>query len=242
MSKRLDAADSRAASLVHLLVDVLPSLQRKPDRILIENVKGFAESATRNLVVRSLETCGFAIKELRMSPMQLGLPNQRMRYFLLAKRRPLEFRGEPSELCRSAACLACHLGPTVQSYLDRQASESLGEFLVPRHTILSHGLKFDIVRRDSAKTMCFTKGYSRLVEGAGSVLQQLDGRSDSVTDPSVLLGLGLRFFTPSEILRIHGFPASFAFSPGTTNRSRYRLLGNSLNCVVVSHLLQFLLE
>lgn len=90
--------------------------------------------------------------------------------------------------------------------------------------------------------MCITKGYSKLVEGAGSILQQREGTAEAVQDPAALLSLDLRFFTPNEVLRLHGFPRSFTFPEGMTNRARYRVLGNSLNAVVVSHLIQFLLD
>ena len=49
------------------------------------------------------------------------------------------------------------------------------------------------------------------------------------------------YFTPAEVARLHGFPASFAFPAHVTTLQRYALLGNSLSCHVVAPLLTHLL-
>lgn len=54
--------------------------------------------------------------------------------------------------------------------------------------------------------------------------------------------LGLKYFTPAEVARLHSFPASFAFPANTSRRQQYALLGNSLSVLVVSTLLQHLLQ
>jgi hypothetical protein len=52
----------------------------------------------------------------------------------------------------------------------------------------------------------------------------------------------LRYFSPSELLRIFGFSASFRFPPSVSNRKAYELIGNSLNVVVVAKLFSYMLE
>ena len=49
------------------------------------------------------------------------------------------------------------------------------------------------------------------------------------------------YFTPSEVARLHGFPASFAFPAHVTRLQRYALLGNSLSVDAVAPLLTHLL-
>lgn len=49
-----------------------------------------------------------------------------------------------------------------------------------------------------------------------------------------------RYFTPREVARLHGFLEGFTFAPNTSERQKYQLLGNSLNCLVVSELLLYL--
>jgi tRNA (cytosine38-C5)-methyltransferase len=59
--------------------------------------------------------------------------------------------------------------------------------------------------------------------------------------------MDIRYFTPYEIARLHGFPVgrinhlSFEFPPGVETMQQYRLLGNSLSVTVVSRLLEGLL-
>ena len=123
----------------------------------------------------------------------------------------------------------------------------------------------DIVTPESTEhTCCFTKGYGKLVEGAGSVLQTrahtLPARTLTGAD---LVPCRLRYFTPREVARLHGFPARLVLPATMTPRQLYRVLGlspppntshtlcrhhrchtgpagNSLNCVVLSHALQYL--
>ena len=50
----------------------------------------------------------------------------------------------------------------------------------------------------------------------------------------------MRYFSPREMLSLHGFPRNFAFPPDLGDRACWRLIGNSLNVVVVAELLHFL--
>jgi len=54
--------------------------------------------------------------------------------------------------------------------------------------------------------------------------------------------LNLRYFSSREIARLMGFPESFVFPDSSSLKQQYRLLGNSLNCKVVSELIKYLLE
>lgn len=298
--------DKRSLSLQHLMKDILPNLQTKPSYFLLENVKGFYTSKTRELVLSKLKENGYDTRELLLSPSHFGFPNQRLRCFLLAKRAPLKFASEPcmhsalfsavlrSSLenraeseqeteakksdvkkdekedekekkeekvfcsekksddvsddaiklpsCTAPDCLVCHLGSNLRDFLEPDTPELEAKYSVPEKLVLAHGLKFDIVSRDSDRSCCFTKSYSRLMEGAGSVIKCVDENSVGITDPKELLKLKLRFFTPTEIARLHGFPPHFSFPDTVTDRQRYNLLGNSLNCVVLSHLMQYLFD
>ncbi|XP_004578941.3 tRNA (cytosine(38)-C(5))-methyltransferase [Ochotona princeps] len=88
-----DKTDPRTSSFLHIL-DILPRLQKLPTCILLENVKGFEVSSTRDLLIRTIENCGFQYQEFLLSPTSLGIPNSRLRYFLVAKRQsqPLPFQ------------------------------------------------------------------------------------------------------------------------------------------------------
>ncbi|XP_007934522.1 tRNA (cytosine(38)-C(5))-methyltransferase [Orycteropus afer afer] len=88
-----DKTDPRASSFLYLL-NILPRLQKLPKYILLENVKGFEVSSTRDLLIQTIENCGFQYQEFLLSPTSLGIPNSRLRYFLIAKLQsePLPFQ------------------------------------------------------------------------------------------------------------------------------------------------------
>ncbi|XP_006872674.1 PREDICTED: tRNA (cytosine(38)-C(5))-methyltransferase [Chrysochloris asiatica] len=88
-----DKADPRTSSFLYIL-DILPRLQKLPKYIVLENVKGFEVSSTRDLFIQTIENCGFQYQEFLLSPTSLGIPNSRLRYFLVAKLQsdPLSFQ------------------------------------------------------------------------------------------------------------------------------------------------------
>eukprot|EP01134_Creolimax_fragrantissima_P003860 CFRG3860T1 len=81
-------------------------------------------------------------------------------------------------------------------------------------------------------------------EGIASITELKSYENSEVTQAQVdnVMGLGLRFFSPREIARLHCFPESFVFPSTTTTNSAYRLLGNSLNVRVVARLLTYLFD
>jgi tRNA (cytosine38-C5)-methyltransferase len=118
---------------------------------------------------------------------------------------------------------------------------SVEDYLVPSEIVLKEGNRSDIVFSDSTRCCCFTKAYgSSYVLGTGSVIQMApkDVQGDP-EDPRSLLNLKLRYFTPSEICRLHGFNDKMDWA-GLSRRQQYALLGNSLNAIVVSELIKYL--
>jgi tRNA (cytosine38-C5)-methyltransferase len=80
--------------LLHLL-EILPELS-SINYILLENVVGFESSQARDKVVEVLEKIDFCIQEFHLCPSQFNIPNKRPRYYLLAKRRPCQFKYQTS--------------------------------------------------------------------------------------------------------------------------------------------------
>ena len=113
---------------------------------------------------------------------------------------------------------------------------------------------WDIVTCHSQKTACFTKGYTRYHKGTGSVLL-VNGNMDVVSSMDSeheydgewvekLLSnedAYVRYFTPTELLRLFGFPDSFSWPADASKRKRFELIGNSINVHVTSRLLRYLL-
>ncbi|XP_063957025.1 tRNA (cytosine(38)-C(5))-methyltransferase-like [Lytechinus pictus] len=85
-----DKNDARTNAFFNIMRN-LPQIAKRPTYLLVENVKGFETSETRNFLVDTLQRCNYNFQEFLLSPMDIGIPNQRVRYFMLAKQRPLKF-------------------------------------------------------------------------------------------------------------------------------------------------------
>ncbi|EFN87251.1 tRNA (cytosine(38)-C(5))-methyltransferase isoform X2 [Harpegnathos saltator] len=110
-----DILDSRACSLLHVL-SLIPKLKNLK-YILLENVQGFEVSQMRNKLVDCLEECGYAYRELMLSPSQFGIPNSRRRYYLLAKRKDLKFCFEQTPLQNDSSSELLKLLPKSKHFL-----------------------------------------------------------------------------------------------------------------------------
>ena len=70
---------------------IISEMRSPPNYILMENVQGFETSHTRNEFTEMLQRVGYSYQEFLLSPNQFGVPNSRLRYYLLAKKKPLAF-------------------------------------------------------------------------------------------------------------------------------------------------------
>ncbi|KAL0566340.1 hypothetical protein V5O48_015673, partial [Marasmius crinis-equi] len=228
--------DPRAKSFLHLVQKVLPEMvvmdgNPSPEYLLVENVAGFETSSTRTVLLETLKEFGYHIAEFLLTPLQLGIPNSRLRYYLLA-RRTSPFHCQYLEVLRSLPGMEEPEIPEIRRYLDPEVDPRLGgqswhPHAVPDRVLRKWGRLFDIVLPSSRRSCCFTRGYTQLVERAGSIIQmneQLDTTStfdvflsrQKEEDPSaeesveLLHPLKLRYFSPSELLRL------FAFEDTTT--------------------------
>ncbi|EDQ92472.1 uncharacterized protein MONBRDRAFT_1464, partial [Monosiga brevicollis MX1] len=303
--------DARSDSFRYLL-DALTQMKNPPSVILVENVVGFESSQGREELVATLNTLQYRFQEFWLSPDQFGVPNSRLRYFLLAIRGD-RFRAEPSATAADAAfgnssTLMYHLPGALQfepglptsefgtfddAYRVAVEQSQVSDYSYPqqvciaeacaigskkkknnagcltshpprmgilssthlaRHLpgsgrlLLRWGRLLDIVRPEERRSLCFTKGYSHKVEGTGSVFQvcicvaipmafeQLDVPSPGAGWPAVE-ALELRYFTPQEMLRLHGFPTDFVIPSSVTDRQARKAIGNSLCVTIVAHLL-----
>ena len=102
---RRDNLDRRTDSFFHLM-QALTEMHHPPTYLLLENVQGFELSNTREHFVSILRKLGYEVQEFLLSPAQFGIPNSRLRFYLLAKRTPfhfsLRFYEQP---CRDASSL-----------------------------------------------------------------------------------------------------------------------------------------
>ncbi|KAL4065771.1 S-adenosyl-L-methionine-dependent methyltransferase [Scleroderma yunnanense] len=262
------AVDPRAQSFLHLINNVLPELaaeQAHPRYILIENVAGFQDSDTRHYLLSVLGRLRYDVAEFILNPLQFGVPNSRSRYYLLAKLFPLKFTGLGDVPRKILDHIPLHstmpvIPQSLRHYLDGPLNdETRATFRIQDRILKKWGRLFDIVLPSGTRSCCFTRGYTQLVERAGSILQtneQLDttkvfdeflaaqasGDEDAVR---ILDCLDLRYFTPTELLRLFHFvdpdhSFDFVWPPGVSLKSKYRLIGNSVNVEVVRRLLNYL--
>ena len=86
--READDEDPRSRSLISLM-RILEELKDPPMWIVLENVKNFELSRTRTAVVRALRNQRhhrYRVRECLASPLEVGIPNHRLRYYLVAWR------------------------------------------------------------------------------------------------------------------------------------------------------------
>uniref|UniRef100_A0A1B6DC09 tRNA (cytosine(38)-C(5))-methyltransferase n=1 Tax=Clastoptera arizonana TaxID=38151 RepID=A0A1B6DC09_9HEMI len=246
-----DISDERCSALSHI-ISILPQMNNTLCYILVENVKGFEVSLARDKLVLCLSELRFDYREFLLSPVQFGIPNARLRYYLIAKRkflkvfRPIRIAESISENILQKLNQIHEL--TIEDILNSD-KESYKENLIPDKILFKYGSIFDIVTKDSPKTCCFTKAYGHYVEGTGSVfcpfsqdyIKSVFKEYKNCSNPTLLKSLNLRYFTPDEIAKLMCFPPEFNFPNDVTCKQKYRLLGNSVNVKVVALLLRILM-
>jgi site-specific DNA-cytosine methylase len=230
---RKDDQDLRSAALLHL-IDVI-SRGGGPRFLAMENVPLFKDSMCHARLISALDTAGFTYGEYVVSPEELGVPNRRLRYYLVAASReekrtfPKQFV-EPQSPPPSLREFFCDSGFSNGPPLHASWAEN------------KSGFKFHCVSGESTLTQCFTKSYFESKNNGGSYIvcskvDDNDGYKDNVAN------LDLRFFSPNDILRLMCFPTCFSFDNAQTPlKSQYKLVGNSVNCRVVQRLLEILFE
>ena len=57
-------------------------------------VSGFETSESRNLLVKALTEADFTFQEFLLNPVEVGIPNSRLRYYLIGKKKPQKFEFE----------------------------------------------------------------------------------------------------------------------------------------------------
>ncbi|NWY15982.1 TRDMT methyltransferase, partial [Aphelocoma coerulescens] len=133
-----DVADPRTKSFLYIL-DILPRLQKLPKYLLLENVKGFESSSARNELLQTLTTCGFKYQEFLLSPTCLGIPNSRLRYFLIAKlhHEPFSFQspGQVSLFFFSLSSEEKNLDPNIGPDCSSKKNLPKGAFLFKLETV-----------------------------------------------------------------------------------------------------------
>ncbi|ACO60948.1 DNA methyltransferase [Micromonas commoda] len=247
--KRLHGEDPRAGSFARIL-EALPKLRAPPERILVENVVGFESSETRRALVAALDEAGYVWREYHASPVDIGVPCTRTRYYALAKRKPLSFVD-----CAEDAGLCATSRPRprrIAEYLERPVHDA--DLAVEAGTVERYWRWLDVVSPSCVRCSTFTSGYGKTVYG-GSVLasdafvaEHCD--VDAGTGRARLVGPfkgewagEMRYFSPREMANLHGLDAGWRLpSRELTRRQLWFTVGNSISVDVVAALMRQLMR
>ncbi|KAF9414395.1 C-5 cytosine-specific DNA methylase [Podila epigama] len=209
--KLLDLEDNRAKPLLHLL-DQLEKMNSPPTYLFLENVKNFETSRSRERLVQLLHKMGYVFRECLLAPYHFGVPNDRLRYFLMARQRstfdsPADPKGELSSHQSAQAFdpekepiytswpfpafvedpkkeVAQHEFniPEITQFLDNDPAQGK-HYLLPRQLILERpNFRFDVLRPSSRRSSCFTKAYGSHHVASGGGLLQTQNMEQETYD------------------------------------------------------------
>lgn len=229
-----DLEDPRSAPLAR----VVALVERcAPPAVALENVPEFAGSASHRLLRSALERGGYAVAERLLCPTELGVPNRRRRFYLVASREALAGWASTSAGGGEApgADGPDRDGASVERPLAGQRARwrPLAAFLDPDDDpalavdpalLRRYARAADVVDAEdpTAVAATFTSAYGRSPVRAGSYLRR---------------GGTVRRFHPREVLRLLGFPPEFHLPDGLPLATGWRLAGNSLSVPAVREVL-----
>jgi len=215
--------DARSSPLSRVM-ELLPSVDFQ--YIFVENVAGFEKSdAHEQLIDTLVNKCNFNVREFLLSPTDLGIPNSRLRYYLLGRLNP--FHSSLSESGTISTSIPTTVEP-VQRILDehrrwwesmRRNSEispdfphCIGDilerdvdteaFCLPPTTMKKYWNAVDVVDPSSTHSCCFTKAYHHYMTGTGSLL---DCTTDIQLDELTSIGFGNLNKLPLERRKVRYF-------------------------------------
>jgi tRNA (cytosine38-C5)-methyltransferase len=235
---------------------LLTEIQQKPRYILLENVKGFRTSRMIEKWHECLEQNGYTWREYLVSPIHLGIPNHRQRYYMICERsrRWVGLEHTP-QLSLSSSNIPQKMR-TVAEYINTSLDgEQLADVIVPESTLQQNwAQQLGVVTAADTATHCFTAAYGRIFHKAtGSLLLMPDNIDGDVEQQEALAVKPLdrldmlqyvgrlRRFTPKELLALFGFPSHYEFPSDLNLEQQYKLIGNSINVIVVAELVKELL-
>lgn len=265
--KQEDLNDRRTDGFVYLMKTILCQLQSKPKYILLENVSGFEYSQAHQLLLETLESNNYHYQQYLLSPIQFGIPNSRLRYYLIARQKeqpdqinsPLiqtrisnfqrlynkirqQFPSKtisPQENSSSSNNdqLSDRCSHSSEILIDQDQSILINDFLIMNEC---SDFELDEKQLQRASHVCdiITCQAKRSLCFTKAYGKYFEGTGSLFRTSSDRI----RYFTPKEIANLHCFPLNYHFPEQITTRQAYALLGNSLNVFVVGVLLENLFE
>lgn len=260
-----DAQDNRSKGLYHI-IHLLTHMTIRPRYIVLENVAGFYGSNMLGYWKSALKMCGYVWREWMLSPTDLGVPNERKRYYMSCEcilPEPLHRRADMDQRILSLPFIDNELHTELPEHLrissdgtalsQRSLAEYLSTLPVAEKNALQVPLKIlqskwaptrlGLSSKSDVRSYCFTKGYGRIYDKSSGTLLLEEGSAGDVdrNDLAALHGK-IRLFSPNELLLLFGFPAAYTFPPHVTLSHKFAAVGNSVNIEVVRRVMLTLFE
>ena len=128
--KGLDLDDKRCAGLKGLM-RLLTEIHDKPRFIFLENVQGFQNSR----MIEEWKTClrnnGYRWKSYMVSPIQLGIPNNRTRFYMLCERCRSRDRSTNEDFCDQMDDEVVHTSFSLASSRRNVKMQTVSDYLRP---------------------------------------------------------------------------------------------------------------
>jgi tRNA (cytosine38-C5)-methyltransferase len=263
-NQKLELDDPRSQSFLHLC-DLLEEMDESklPSLLLLENVVGFEVSGSCQRWREMLANRNYHVGHFHLQPTQVGIPNDRPRYYCVAARSPdnvfskenvrLETNAQAPPMIQtdfrgSGSPEQVVVLPPISEFLDDTATVDEDSLRIPEKLLESRASWcFDIVTPQDQRSACFTQSYGKFIRGTGSVLWTGDlttkfqlvppeeRQFNSAWKDGLNLHRNLRYFSGTEVARLMGFHlASFSFPKDFSFKQQWKLLGNSLNVQVAA--------
>jgi tRNA (cytosine38-C5)-methyltransferase len=231
-------------------------MKLRPRYIILENVAGFVGS---NMLAKwkvTLGDCGYTWREFLLSPTDVGVPNERRRYYMVCESslsappgtsppedgrlvRFIPFQENEIRTSLPALPGSNVMLKTIGDFLlVEKGSDESERLLVPQRLLSAAWApsRLSICGKNDTRSYCFTKGYGRIFDrSSGSLLFTL-GDTGSQLDRTTLSEQHghLRLFSPEELLLLFGFPPTYTFPDGLSQSQKYAAVGNSISIPVLS--------
>src|SRR5581483_1441839 len=150
-----DVDDPRSASFLHLLTLVA---RVRPPLLALENVPQFLGSRAHARLRAVLDDGGYDVRERLLCPTELGVPNRRRRFYLVASRAG--FATEAPAGVAANATSAPAVARSLATYLDAEDDPAL---LVDERLLARYAHAIDVVEAADAGAVAatFTAAYGR---------------------------------------------------------------------------------
>lgn len=201
--KRKDMQDHRAAPLLNL-ISLIP--KKMPANIALENVLGFSGSDLERTFLNQLGRLGYKTEILKLCPCDLGIPMQRPRLFYLSTLKEFKAIENGSKPLQNLE---------LSTFIDDKQHENKSlELCSSIESRFESSLNIIDPAHIQNPAICFTSAYGKSLRASGSMIRLPSGR--------------LRYFHPSEILKLFGFPCDFQIPDELSLREKWRLCGNTI--------------